>query len=81
MNANQYHRVLLGLDQVLILLNEASTHLSADEVRLKNQLEAIRSQVLKAESGHPFPFNTESAFAPGSTPDPNLTLAPWQTSR
>ena len=79
MNANQYHRVLLGLDQVLILLNEASTHLSADEVRLKNQLEVIRSQVLKAESGHPFPFKTDSAFAPGSTPDPDLTLGPWQT--
>jgi hypothetical protein len=79
MNGNPYHRVLLGLDQVLCLFNEASTNLSADEVRLKNQLEVIRSQVLKAESGHPFPFNTASAFVPGSTPDPNLTLAPWQT--
>ena len=81
MNANQYHRVLLGLDHVLFLLHEASADLSADDVRLKNQLEVIRSQVLKAESGHPFPFTTESAFAPGSTPDSDLTQAPWQTSR
>ena len=81
MNANQYHRMALGLDQVLLLFNEASTELSADDVQLKHQLETIRSQFLKAESRQSLPSNTESAFATGTAADSDLTMAPWQKDR
>lgn len=54
-NPNQYHSVLLALDQALLVFQRAAEDVSPDDRRLLWQLEILRSQVLKAESGHPFP--------------------------
>lgn len=75
MTATQYHRVLVGLDQALFAIREAAGDLNEDEVRLRERLEMIRSQILKAESGHPFPFKPSSVF--GTESDHDMTRAPW----
>jgi hypothetical protein len=85
MTPDQYHQVLIGLDRVLFVLHEAAGNLSDDDIKLRAQIALIRSQVLKAESGIPFPF----AQAPANSEldrgerepienDPDLTRMPWQ---
>jgi CheY-like chemotaxis protein len=54
-NPNQYHSVLVALDQALLVFQHAGAEFSAEDKQLLWQLEVFRSQVLKAESGHPFP--------------------------
>lgn len=56
MKPEQYHDVLVALDQALRVLEGTTTGLSAGDRELHRQLQFIRSQVLKAESGHPFPL-------------------------
>lgn len=75
MNATQYHRILVGLDQALFGFHEAADNLSEDDYRVRSELEIIRSQILKAESGHPFPFRARVANEPDL--DHDLTRAPW----
>lgn len=58
MTPDQYHSVLLSLDQALRVFEHPGVELNADDRELLRQLEIIRSQVLKAESGHPFPLQT-----------------------
>ena len=53
-NPDQYHNVLVTLDQALHVFQRAAEGLSTDDRRLLWQLEVLRSQVLRAESGHPF---------------------------
>lgn len=54
MNPERYHRVLLALDQAVLACRGPSANRSPDDEALLERLELIRSQVLKAESGHPF---------------------------
>jgi hypothetical protein len=77
MNADQYHEVLLGLDRVLDLFDRPGVYLSPDDTNLQLRLRLLRSDVLKAESGHPFPSFTDPSFLLRD-PDPDLTRAPWQ---
>jgi hypothetical protein len=79
MHADNYHQVLVALDRALDVFAESSGQLAADDYQLKHQIELIRSKILKAESGIPFPFKGSSAFAPGAAPDPDLTKIPWST--
>jgi hypothetical protein len=75
MKPQHYHRLLGALDQALALFQELATELSDDDVRLKDDLELIRSQVLKAESGHPFPFKLRLSDEVDS--DFDMTRTPW----
>ena len=70
MNPNQYHSVLIALDQALLVFQQAAADLSTESRRLLWQLEILRSQVLKAESGHPFPEMPVPAVS--RTSEPNL---------
>jgi hypothetical protein len=75
MNPQQYHHLLGTLDQSLSLLAKYSRDLSEDDLRIKEDLEFIRSQVLKAESGHPFPFKSRLLNEEDS--DFDMTRTPW----
>ncbi len=54
MSPSQYHAVLQKLDVVIEALAEAELDWSAQDRVLEHQLRILRSEVLKAESGHPF---------------------------
>lgn len=54
MTPSQYHTVLQKLDGVIEALAEAEPDWSAQDRVLERQLRILRSEVLKAESGHPF---------------------------
>ncbi|PAW67432.1 MAG: hypothetical protein B9S34_05420 [Opitutia bacterium Tous-C1TDCM] len=51
----QYHRILESLDQALKVIQGASAELSEQDREFLLQLEILRSRILRAESGHPFP--------------------------
>ncbi len=55
MSPEQYHRILTSLDQTLSILREASAEHTDEDREFLLQLEILRSRVLRAESGHPFP--------------------------
>src|SRR4051812_34742978 len=74
MTPAEYHRVLLALDVVLDAFEGPAIALSPDDARMRHELRVIRSQVLKAESGHPFPFQRAEPAA--SSPE-----SPEQTTR
>jgi hypothetical protein len=77
MHPHEYHRILVGLDQALFAFHEAEDHLSQDDQRVRKELEVIRSEILKAESGHPFPFKRRVPDAEEA--DTEVTRAPWST--
>ncbi len=54
MSPSQYHSVLKKLDAVIGALAEAEGEWSPQDRVLDRQLRVLRSEVLKAESGHPF---------------------------
>jgi CheY-like chemotaxis protein len=54
MTPSQYHSVLQKLDAVLGALAEAEPEWSPQDRVLEHQVRLLRSDVLKAESGHPF---------------------------
>ena len=54
-----YHLILAALDQALAVFKRFEEDRTADDRELLKRLEIIRSQVLKAESGHPFPLGTQ----------------------
>jgi len=54
-----YHLILAALDQALDVFNRADDEQTEDDRELLQRLAIIRSQVLKAESGHPFPLSTQ----------------------
>ncbi len=58
MNPDKYHLILAALDQALAVFNRCEEDRTDDDRELLKRLEIIRSQVLKAESGHPFPLRT-----------------------
>jgi hypothetical protein len=77
MTPDQYHQVLIGLDRALFVFHETpAADLSADDHQLKLQIATLRSQVLRAESGHPFPFGAQSAGSEAEA-DPELTPPPF----
>src|SRR4051794_16924484 len=63
MTPEQYHELLLGLDRCLFVFYEASREMTEDDRHLEGEIAILRSQVLKAESGHPFPFVTTVSVA------------------
>jgi hypothetical protein len=77
MTSDQYHEILVGLDRVLDCFDRSGVLMSQDDLTLKHELRVIRSNVLKAESGHPFPFMTPRSFAKTES-EPEITPAPWQ---
>jgi hypothetical protein len=77
MHPNEYHRILVGLDQALFAFQEAEAHLSPDDRRVRGEIELIRSEILKAESGHPFPFLRRPASEEEA--DEEITRVPWAT--
>jgi len=79
MTAHNYHRILVTIDQALDVFAESAGHLSADDYQLKQQIEVIRSKILKAESGIPFPLRESSTFAQPTQADLEVTRAPWST--
>jgi hypothetical protein len=88
MTPDQYHQVLIGLDRVLSVLHEAEGALNEDDIKLRAQIALIRSQILKAESGIPFPFGQVSpnpelnaAEREPLENDPDLTRVPWRPRR
>jgi CheY-like chemotaxis protein len=58
MTPDQYHRILVALDVVLESFEAPLITLSSEEAKIQYELRVIRSKILKAESGHPFPFNS-----------------------
>ena len=68
MKPADYHSILAALDQTLDIFNRASGDHSEDDRELLQRLAIIRSQVLKAESGHPFPLRTHPDFVSKSSP-------------
>lgn len=83
MNANEYHKALTALDRVLDVFHEPGVELSDGDRHLLYALELIRSEILKAESGHPFP--SKSLFPTRRRPDPDAespagtTIRPQET--
>jgi hypothetical protein len=75
MHPDQYHTLLDALDQALSTFAKFAADLSEDDVRLREDLEILRSQVLKAESGHPFPFKSRLVNEEDS--DFDMTRTPW----
>ena len=63
MKPADYHSILAALDQALDIFNRADGEHSEDDRELLQRLAIIRSQVLKAESGHPFPLSTHPDLA------------------
>lgn len=78
MNPDQYHGVLLALDQALKIFKNPDAVLSADDRQMLMNLEVLRSQILKAESGHPFPLQLSNAGA-SSVDSTAETAAPATT--
>jgi hypothetical protein len=72
MTPEQYHEVLIGLDRALFVMHEARDQLSDSDRQIEFRIAVLRSQILKAESGHPFPF-----FERSEENDPDITRAPW----
>jgi hypothetical protein len=77
MNADQYHEMLLQLDRLLEYFDRAGVLLSPQDLALRHQLRVLRSNVLKAESGHPFPAASFPAVIDNEG-DEEITPAPWQ---
>lgn len=75
MKPNQYHRLLGALDEALAAFKDYAADLTEDDLRLQRELEVMRSQILKAESGHPFPFKQRLLFEDDS--DFDMTRTPW----
>lgn len=74
MKPHQYHRLLVELDRTLDVFDEATADFSAEDLQLRLRIATLRSQVLKAGSGHPFALD---ASAGAASMDPDLTPAPW----
>lgn len=76
MKPEQYHQLLLALDQTLKVFEGADEDMLVEDRKLRRHLEIIRSLVLKAESGHPFPLQT---LFP-SSPSPAAESERWSAA-
>jgi hypothetical protein len=75
MTPHQYHSLLGILDQALAAFQDFAADLSEDDLHVRDELEILRSQILKAESGHPFPFKSRLINEDDS--DFDMTRTPW----
>lgn len=75
MNPDQYHSVLIALDRALQVFQDSAADISHHDQAMFRKLELIRSQVLKAESGHPFPLQTIVPPGRATEPDTSESLA------
>jgi CheY-like chemotaxis protein len=73
----QHHRILLALDEALKVFQSSEASLSKVDRDLLLRLEIIRSQVLKAESGHPFPLHPSTPPGASVETEPGGSGAPW----
>lgn len=81
MTPDQYHQVLIGLDRALFVFHEAASEMTPDDEQLRMQIAIIRARILRAESGHPFPFDLPPGSAAVPDNDPDLTRAPFNIRR
>lgn len=63
---DDYHLILMALDQALAVFGRCKQDWTDDDRELLKRLEIIRSQVLKAESGHPFPLRPRTEPVAGA---------------
>lgn len=63
MKPAEYHSILIALDQALAVFARSEDEPTDDDRELLKRLEILRSQVLKAESGHPFPLRARPETA------------------
>lgn len=75
MKPDQYHRLLGALDNALNVFHDHADELSDDDRRVQHDLAVMRSQILRAESGHPFPFKFRLLNERDSEFD--MTRTPW----
>lgn len=75
-NLDCYNTVRVALDQALHVFQTAPAELSDADQQLLWQLEQIRSKVLRAESGHPFPSSTTTPFVSRSPESTVSSMAP-----
>jgi CheY-like chemotaxis protein len=68
MKPADYHSILAALDQALDVFNRADGEQSEDDRELLQRLAIIRSQVLKADSGDPFPLRPHPDLVWKSSP-------------
>ena len=81
MKAEKYRQVIAAIDRALDIFAQSAGQLSADDLQMKSQLEQVRSKIVKAETGNPFPFKGSSPLPTATAPDPNITQAPWTKLR
>lgn len=77
MKPSQYHEVLSALDRTLVIFDQAVDNFSGEDLQLRLRIATIRSEVLKAESGHPFAFDPCTGIPADSAGDVDVTRAPW----
>jgi hypothetical protein len=85
MDVHGYIHVREAIDRALEVFAQYANHLSADDIQLKRELEAIRLKFVRSETGLPFsskvPAPTAPTVAPPPAPapalPPDLTKAPW----
>ena len=75
MKPHQYHVLLTAFDRVLATFDQFAIDMSEDDSRVRHEIEVIRSQILRAESGHPFPF--KHRLLDEEEADFDMTRAPW----
>jgi hypothetical protein len=75
MKPQQYHALLGALDHALELFDRFAADLSVDDQHVRDDLELMRSKILRAESGHPFPFKFRLMNEEDS--DFDMTRTPW----
>src|SRR4051812_26076497 len=65
MTPSQYHKILCSLSQAELHFESSSADWTPEDRELYKALRVVRAEVLRRESGHPFP--TQSLVAPAAT--------------
>ena len=81
MTPDEYHAILTALTEVEHLFEKSSATWTPDDHELYRAVRVIRCEVLKRESGHPFPsvplaLVTQRALAPLTSAAPVVTTGP-----
>lgn len=77
MKPHHFQHVLGALDRTLETFDQAGPNFSTEDLQLRLRIAKIRSDVLKAESGHPFEFDPFLPVPADSADDPDVTRTPW----
>lgn len=75
MKPHQYQSLLTVLDQALSTIDDFVSDLSEDDQLIRDDLELMRSKIVRAESGHPFPFKARLMNEEDS--DFDMSRTPW----